>query len=310
MTRALVTEGGGMRGIFSAGVLDCFLQQDYNPFDVYVGTSAGALNLASYIAGQYRHAWKTITHYAASPQFYNWPRFLRGGDLTDIDWLWDTLQRENPIDVEKLHTNLGPRPFIVTATNLHSGKVEHIRSNPRNCFRLLKASSAIPGLYRSPVPLRDQLFVDGGVTDPIPVQAAIDHGATEIVVIRTHPQSYREHASIATKWVARQLRAYPETVKRLTQLDQHYNETVSLLENPPEGIRIIEIAPPQEPLTHTLSRNIEDMERDYEQGVAAAYRHLTNVRWLTHPEESKSPDFPEASDISDISEASEISEPS
>src|SRR5512135_324999 len=96
--RALVVEGGGMRGIFSAGVLDAFLEQDFDPFDIYIGVSAGACNLSSQVAGQYRRNFRIYTNQMVRPEFISVGKFLRGGHYMDLDWLWETFQRVDPLD--------------------------------------------------------------------------------------------------------------------------------------------------------------------------------------------------------------------
>ena len=84
---ALVCEGGGQRGIFTAGVLDEFMRAQFNPFDLYFGTSAGAQNLSAYVCNQPGYARKVIMRYTTSKEFFNPVRFVRGGNLIDLDWL-------------------------------------------------------------------------------------------------------------------------------------------------------------------------------------------------------------------------------
>ncbi|HQC20035.1 MAG TPA: patatin-like phospholipase family protein [Smithella sp.] len=87
--KALVVEGGGMRGVFAAGVLNAFGSAGFDPFDMYLGVSAGACNLASHLAGQNDRNFDIIERYSIDGRFINWGRFLRGGHLMDLDWLWE-----------------------------------------------------------------------------------------------------------------------------------------------------------------------------------------------------------------------------
>lgn len=137
---ALVCEGGGQRGIFTAGVLDEFMRAQFNPFDLYLGTSAGAQNLSAFICNQPGYARKVIMRYTTKREFFDPLRFVRGGNLIDLDWL----------DV-------------------------------------IRASSAIPGFYRSGVSLEGINYLDGGISDAIPVKEAARQGAKTLVVIRTVP---------------------------------------------------------------------------------------------------------------------------
>src|SRR6476469_8399668 len=95
---ALVVEGGAMRGIFSAGVLDAFLEASWNPFDLAIGSSAGASNLLSYLAGQRGRTRRCHLNQMSRPEFIDAWRFVRGGHWVDLDWLWEAITREDPLD--------------------------------------------------------------------------------------------------------------------------------------------------------------------------------------------------------------------
>jgi len=97
---ALVCEGGGQRGIFTAGVLDEFMRAQFNPFDLYFGTSAGAQNLSAYVCNQPGYARKVIMRYTTSREFFDPVRFVRGGNLIDLDWLLDSTSRQMPLAMD------------------------------------------------------------------------------------------------------------------------------------------------------------------------------------------------------------------
>ena len=97
---ALVCEGGGQRGIFTAGVLDEFLRARFNPFDLYLGTSAGAQNLSAFVCGQPGYARRVITRYTTSIDFFNPLRFVRGGHLIDLDWLIEATANDLPLAMD------------------------------------------------------------------------------------------------------------------------------------------------------------------------------------------------------------------
>ena len=88
MKRAIVVEGGAMRGIFAAGVLDKFMEENYYPFDFAVGVSAGATNLSTYVSRMHGLSKTIITQYATKREFFSPLRFIKGGHMTDVHWLW------------------------------------------------------------------------------------------------------------------------------------------------------------------------------------------------------------------------------
>ena len=96
---ALVVEGGALRGVFSTGLLDAFLEARFNPFDLFIGVSSGASNLAAYLAGMIGRNRNIYMDYSLRPDFISYPKFLRGGHLLDLDWLWDITIREVRLDL-------------------------------------------------------------------------------------------------------------------------------------------------------------------------------------------------------------------
>ncbi|TVX86802.1 patatin-like phospholipase family protein [Paenibacillus agilis] len=258
---ALVVEGGGMRGIFSTGVLDAFIQHSFNPFDICIGVSAGANNTAVYLGQMYKRNYKVITDYSIRPDFINWKKFMRGGHLMDLDWLWDTTTRELPVHRELLFN--GHSQFLIGVTEVETGKPVYLEPNTNNLEQMLKASSAIPVLYRGFVEVDGIPYVDGGVTDSIPVLEAYRRGASTIMVIRSRPHAFTMRSSkvnYPTRWV---LRRYPRLVDALDNRANKYQEAIDFMRNPLEDVRIIEVNPPAEFKTERLTRDIEVLNRDY-----------------------------------------------
>ncbi len=271
---ALIAEGGGMRGIFTAGVLDAFLLNGYNPFDMFIGCSAGAMNLTSYLAGQYRHGYRTIINYTTQPEFYNWKRFLQGGHAIDLDWLWKATKADNPLHINQAVKNLGKKQFLIGLTHAKRGEASYHYATADHWQTLLKASSAIPGLYRSPVSINDQPYVDGGVADPIPVKEAWLRGAKRIVVIRTHSHNYREQRSWREHMMSLLLRSQPAVAEKIFNQEDSYNMACQFIDNPPRGTEVIEIAPDKELVTPVLSRNRTTIKQDYRAGCEAGLKYL------------------------------------
>ncbi|TFH42436.1 MAG: hypothetical protein E4G96_03460 [Chrysiogenales bacterium] len=102
-------EGGGMRGIFAAGVLHAFGLASFDPFDIYIGVSAGACNLASHLAVQNDRNFDIMLRYSSTRNFISIRRFIMGGHLMDLDWLWETTIREYRLDLATLFSRLKRR---------------------------------------------------------------------------------------------------------------------------------------------------------------------------------------------------------
>ena len=203
-TSAIVVEGGAMRGVFSAGVLDVFHEQGFHPFDLAIGVSAGACNLASHLAGQHGRNRRSYFDLMTQREFLDLRRFFGRGSAVDLDWLWDTLAEREPLDVPRVIAH--PTHFLIVATSASTGEPVYLQPTLDTMFDLLKGSCALPLLYRREIHVEGQRIVDGGVTDPIPVRQAYNLGARRIVVVRSRPAEVVKSTSLGTRASALMLR--------------------------------------------------------------------------------------------------------
>ncbi|WP_334063402.1 patatin-like phospholipase family protein [Alteromonas genovensis] len=153
---ALIAEGGGQRGIFTAGVLDAWLAENYDPFDMFIGTSAGSQNLTSFLARQKGYAKRLIRGLSRHKRFFQVGRGLVGKHIVDLDWYFDKTKETNRLlDFSAATENLGDRELFITATNSRDRKPYFLSpTGSANQWReLLKASSALPFLYKQGVAL-------------------------------------------------------------------------------------------------------------------------------------------------------------
>lgn len=269
MKTALIVEGGGMRGIFAAGVLDAFMEEKYDPFDMYFGVSAGACNLASHLAGQHKRNYRIYTELMVRREFINMKKFLFGGHWMDLDWLWDILESVNPLDTTAAVSNVTKkkRQFLVTVTSADSGLPLYLSPDAENLNDYLKASSALPVLYRNMIEVEGRHVVDGGVGDPIPVIEAYKRGARKIMVIRTRQASYRKHNDMETRLSPLFLKKYPALQEAIRYRPVQYNRAVQFLEHPPKDVEVIHVAPDSMD-TGRLTRSMKALNADYERGLA------------------------------------------
>ncbi len=265
---ALVVEGGALRGVFSTGLLDGFLEAQFNPFDLFIGVSSGASNLAAYLAGMAGRNRRVYMDYSLRPDFIGFSKFLRGGHLLDLDWLWDITIREIRLDLAAIY--IGTKPFIVVMTDVQTGDAQYKLTGAQNLEHVLKASSAMPLLYRSFPVVEGRPMTDGGVADSIPIGEAIRRGARRIMVIRSRHRGYVKRRSLSEYVMCWHVRHYPLLQQAMTKRVQRYNESVALIRKPPDGISIIEICPPETFRVSRLSQDRRILQEGYEQGHALA----------------------------------------
>ncbi|HOW82178.1 MAG TPA: patatin family protein [Spirochaetota bacterium] len=279
MKNALVVEGGGMRGIFSAGVLDAFLERKFDPFDLYIGVSAGSCNLGSHLAGQHRRNYRVYTGPMTDPRFISPRRFLSGGHWMDLDWLWNTLEAVDPMDAAAAERRLKKKKarFLIVATDAESGSPMYLDAVKETMYDHMKASSAVPLLYRGPVRAGGNNAVDGGVADPIPVARAYEMGARKIMVVRSRGFGYVKKKDIETLLLSLAALGRPGLRRAMIEKPGRYMDSVAMIRRPPADADIIEINPPENMKTGRTSQDKSALEEDYRSGIAAGLAAIE--RW-------------------------------
>lgn len=292
---ALVAEGGGQRGIFTAGILDSWLEQNFNPFRLLIGTSAGAQNLSSYITQQPGFAHRTITEFSSDPKFFSLSRPLKGQNTVDLDWYFDQVNSKSKykasiqLDTNKGLLELNRRQLLISTTNSSNYQASFYTPNKDNWLTLLKASSALPMLYREGVKIDDDYQVDGGLSAPLPVEEAYKRGAKKIVVLRTLPREYAAH----TPWINR-LKSWvctsnqcPKAIDFFVHHQYAYQEALRFIESPPSDLEIIQIFPNRSLKSRLIGSKKIALQSDYllgkKAGMAFIEQHADTLTQATAP---------------------------
>ncbi len=268
LNTALIVEGGALRGVFSTGLLDGFLEAQFNPFDLFIGVSSGASNLAAYLAGMIGRNGRIYREYSLSPEFISFSKFLQGGHLLDLDWLWEVTIREIRLDLGTVYSR--GKPFIVVMTDVQTGDAVYQLTSAGDLEQILKASSAMPLLYRGYPKVGGRPMTDGGVADALPVGEAIRRGARRIMVVRSRHRDYRKRTGPAEYVMRWHVRQHPQLRQAMAKRVRRYNEAVAFIRKPPDGVSIIEICPPENFRVSRLSKDRLILQEGYEQGRALA----------------------------------------
>ncbi|ELB2850292.1 patatin family protein [Vibrio alginolyticus] len=274
-SRALIVEGGAMRGVFSCGILDHFLASEFSPFDSFWGVSAGASNLAAYLAKMPGRNLKIYLDYSLRKEFISPSQLLRGGDMMNLDWMWNVTLEELGIDKSALKAD--SRPFFLGVTRQDNGQAEYHLPDVDDLAETMKASSALPVLYRNGVSLNGIQYVDGGVSDALPVAEAIKRGAKKIMVLRSQPASYQKPRGKFSALTRRMLKETPGLIEPMLTREVRYNQTLALINNPPPGIEIIQVCPPETFKLKRLNRSPAPLRHAYELGIEAGKEAI--IRW-------------------------------
>ena len=273
--KALIVEGGGSRGVFSFGVIDSFIKASFNPFDIHLGVSNGAVVQLWYLLEASDYNLDKML-FSASRDYVRYTNLLFNKSIMNFEKLYQDANKVFPIDFDRLQVNLEGKNFYVVVSDAASGKSEYIELSKENYINEMLATGSLPVLMKNAILLEGKRKYDGGITDPIPVQKAYEMGAREIVVIRTYEKAFIRKTKLENYIAAFATRAYPQISKALKYNSATYNSSLEFINNPPSDCKITQICPPQRLSTKRATTNINTMKADYQIGMNCGEEFLKN----------------------------------
>lgn len=277
----LIVEGGALRSVFSLGLLDRFLKDNFNPFDSYIGVSAGASNLAAFLSGAPCMNLNAYLDLVLDKELISYWRFLRGGHLIDLDWLFEKTFSKALLDIPAIFSH--NRSFYIGLTDVVSGEAEYVMANPKNLFSVIKASTALPLFYRGFPEVDGRPMADGGVADGIPIQQAIRLGAKRIMVVLSRSDGYRKTDTWVHRYIRWRMRKHPLLVATMRERVEQHKAVIKLIHNPPPGVCIVAVCPPAHFAVDRFTRDRDSLLRGYQIGFDAAEAAIVRWRMLQSP---------------------------
>ncbi|MDD5938905.1 MAG: patatin family protein [Clostridiales bacterium] len=273
----LIDVGGGLRGVYTAGIYDYLNDQGVQPFDYCLGVSAGSANLVSYLAGQRGRNYRFYAEYAFRPQYMSVGNALHRGSYLDLDYIYSTLSSpvngEDPVDIAAVNASAARYEAVVTdaATGepAYYGKEELAEGD----FSVIKASCAVPGACR-PYPVHGRPGFDGGVADPVPYKHALEQGCDRLVLLLTRPVDFVRPPLDHQRLMRRVLRRWPNTFAALQRRYIRYNQDVAAVKEMERAGKALIAAPSDISGMSTLTRNRTAVERLYHMGYEDGRRVL------------------------------------
>ena len=264
---ALVVEGGGFKAAFTAGILDTFISHNYDPFDIYVGVSSGAMNLSSFSSKQYKRNIELIKDIASNSNFLSIFRYLKGGNYMDLDLLIEEGNKKNPFKVKKAIENIKDKKLVIVATDIEKGEPVYLEPTTKTWKKYLKASSSLPLVTSKYCEVDSRKLLDGGMSDPIPAKQAYKMGANKIIVLRTHPIDFISDRTLNDILSPKFYDEYEKFQDVLYHHPEIYNKNAKFLNSPPEDLEVYQIAPDEDLKTTTIKHFQESIEHDYRYGL-------------------------------------------
>lgn len=268
MKVGLVLEGGGMRGVYTAGVLDALINQNYCA-DYLIGVSAGCTNGASYISWQKERGMRTNINYIDDKRYLSFSSYLKTGSLFGMDFLfYDIPEKLDPFDYDSCFKS--KCDYRVGVTNIETGKEEYfgkeaLKKEDRNI--VLRASVSLP--IASPiVEIKGKKYLDGGIGDPIPIRRAFEEGCDKVIVVLTRDRGYRKGVSKGKLFFKLMYRKYPKLIELLCNRHERYNETLEYIQKMEKEGKAFVVAPEKPIEIDKFEKNKNKLFEVYKLGLA------------------------------------------
>ena len=277
MKSCLVLEGGAKRGIYTAGVLDVLLENNILT-DGVICVSAGAIHGCSYVAKQLGRSIRYNIKFNDDYRFMSFKSLIKTGNLVNTEFAYHELpDKLDPFDHEAFEK--ADTKFYATCTNLKTGKPEYILCPDlrENHIDYLRASASMP-LVSQIVKLNNNYYLDGGISDSIPVKAAFDLGYQKNIVVLTRPEGYIKKP-FSMLWLAKIFyRKFPNFIATLKNRHKDYNQTINYITDLEKQGKILVLRPSKLVKISRMETNVDIIKQMYELGRQDALNMLSNIR--------------------------------
>ncbi|GAA0730667.1 patatin family protein [Clostridium malenominatum] len=275
----LILEGGGMRGLYTAGVLDFFMEKNlYFPYTI--GVSMGACNGCSYISKQIGRSKDINVGYIRDPRYIGYRNFLKCKSIFGLDFMYN--QIPNKLNIFDYDTFFNSKEkFVVVATDCVTGEPVYFnKSREEDILTIIKASASLP--FIAPiVKYKEKFLLDGGIADSIPIKKSIEDGNEKNVIILTRPKEYRKTPFKHKGLVKKVYSGYDNLIEAILNRYKNYNETLDYIEKLEEEGKVFVIRPEGNIKVGRIERNKEKLEALYNMGyndIEKNYSQLLN--WI------------------------------
>ncbi|HJJ69720.1 MAG TPA: patatin family protein [Methanocorpusculum sp.] len=270
----IIFEGGGMRGAYTAGIIDALLEHDMN-FEYCYGISSGATHATTYLSRQRGRAIQIVTDYIKDKRYFSIKNLIKTGNLFNVDFIYDTIPHElNPYDYETAKNN--PAKFFVGVINMETSKGEFLRvKDIEEEYMKVCASMSLP-LIANMVEIDGQRYLDGGIADSLPIQRSINDGNKKSVLVLTQDATYRKKLDKILPLVAIKYRKFPGFVHMVKTRHIRYNASLDQIAEEEKAGRAFVLRPKKPVKIGRLELNRKKMlalyREGYEDGIEAMPR--------------------------------------
>lgn len=272
---ALVLEGGGLRGVFTAGVIDCFIENNID-FDYVCGVSAGSCNTFSYVSKSKGYFKRCILNGDKNDSFYGVKQMRESHKFVNLDKVFYEYTEKYGYNIEGFKNTKIDWEFVVS--NIETGKAEYMHSDDYDsALKMGVASCSLP-ILTTPVEIDNNLYLDGGMTDSVPVQRALDKGYDKVVVVCTRKKgSYSKVKSYEKPVYNRLYKEYPNFLKAVSERTELYRNQIELCESLEKQGKVILIRPTLHEVKR-LESDLDELSLAYYHGYTKAQEYIEQIK--------------------------------
>ena len=273
----LVLEGGAMRGLFSAGVLDVMMENGIE-FDAVMGVSAGAVFGCNFKSGQIGRSIRYNMRFCDDPRYCSFESLRKTGDLYNVQFCYDEIPNKlDPFDKEAYQAN--PMPFYAVCTNIETGKAIHKRLDNGDAkdMEYFRASASMPVVSRI-VEVDGYKLLDGGITDSIPLASMERRGYPRNVVVLTQPLGFVKKKSKMLPLIRVSMRQYPNVIRAMEVRHIRYNKQTAYVREQELAGNAFVIRPPHDLGISRIENDPAELRRVYELGRKEMEERLPELR--------------------------------
>ena len=277
MKKGLIMEGGAMRGMFTCGVIDVFMENNIE-FDGAAGISAGAVFGCNFKSKQIGRPFQINIDYCKDPRYCSIQSLIKTGDLYGADFCYRVLPEELVyFDKETFKDN--PMEFYVGAADIETGKCVYHKcmDGGREDNTWMRASASMP-LVSRPVEIDGYKLLDGGVVDSVPFRFMEEQGYDRNVIILTQPDGFVKEKNKLLPIIKIALRKYPKAYEAMATRHIRYNEDIEAIREREKEGKALVIRPKESLNIGKIEKDPEELRRVYEIGRKEAEKNLDKIR--------------------------------
>lgn len=273
---SLVLEGGGMKGMYTAGVLDYFMKKQLI-FSHCYGVSAGACHMSNYLSGQMGRSYRVGVNYVNDKRYCGMYSLITTGDIFGVEFSYHKIPTElDPYDYDAFERYPG-KAFAV-ATDIVTGRPEYMElKDMHRDITAVRASSSLPLVSRN-VEINGRLYLDGGISDSIPIRKAVSDGASKHVVILTKEVGYRRQPTSNMRLMRLKYRNYPKFLEDMEQRHIAYNETLDYLDELEAQGSVFVIRPQHKSSVGRIEKDAQKLRELYQEGYSDARKCYAELK--------------------------------